>query len=181
MGLPPYIGLLFGLGIVWIFLQFENTRNGEEHDVLDGIFKKLDIASINFYAGILLAANALYALGILAYLSNFLFGASQSFTKAVTGAIAAGLLFSVFDNIPLTALTLKLITLPQESLWILFALTIGNGGSVILIGSAAGIAVMSSLKELTTIKYIKIAAIATLLAYFAMVAVWMLQYNLFLK
>lgn len=180
LGLPPYLGLLFGLGIVWIYLQFEH-RKSDDPDVMEMIFKKLDIASINFYAGILLATNALNAIGLLEFLSRFLFGTTQEFYRVVGGAAASGILFATFDNIPLTAITMKLITLSSQSLWVLFALTIGNGGSTFIIGSAAGIAVMGGLKELTVGQFFKIASLATIIAYIAMVAVWLLQYQLLFK
>lgn len=180
-GIPPYIALLFGLGIVWIFLQFQNKVTSSDTDVMEMIFKKLDIASINFYAGILLAANALYALGILEFFSKLLFGASQEFFHVVWGSIAAGLIFATFDNIPLTAISIKLINLHQQSLWVLLALTIGNGGSTLIIGSAAGIAVMGSLKELTVGKFFKIAFLGTICGYAAMIAVWLGQYFLFFR
>lgn len=180
-GIPPYIALLFGLGIVWIFLQLQNRITGNDKDIMDTIFHNLDLASINFYAGILLAANALYALGILDFFSKIIFGVTQNFFHVVWGSVAAGLIFATFDNIPLTALSLKLINLNQQSLWVLLALTIGNGGSTLVMGSAAGIAVMGSMKELTVGKFFKIASLGTLIAYAAMVAVWFGQYFLFLR
>lgn len=176
-GLPPYIGLLLGLGLIWIFLHIASPQE----NVMERIFKRIDLASVNFYIGILLAANALHILGVLESLSKGLFGSNQEFFRVVWGSITAGLAFSVFDNIPLTALSIKLIHLHQESLWVLLALTIGNGGSVLLLGSAAGIAVMSTIPELTFGKFFKIAFLPTLLAYIAMVAVWLAQYFLFLK
>ncbi len=182
IGLPPYIGLLFGLGILWLFLQYENvTQKGSSVDVMEDIFKQLDIASVNFYVGILLAANALNALGILEALSRMIFGATQEFMHVVWGSALVGVLFAFFDNIPLTAVTMKLVTLPNQSLWVLLALTIGNGGSILLLGSAAGIAVMSGVKELTMSKYIKFATIPTLIAYIVMLGVWYAQYLLVLK
>lgn len=177
IGLPPYIGLLLGLGLIWTFLQIYSPND----NIMARVFARSDLASINFYIGILLAANALYLLGVLEGISRILFGSTQEFFHVVWGAVGSGLVFSAFDNIPLTAISIKLISLHQESLWILLALTIGNGGSILLLGSAAGIAVMSSIKELTFSKFFKIAFLPTFLAYLCMVGVWLGQYFLFLK
>jgi len=178
-GLPPYLGLLFGLGIVWIFRQISYIgKEGKGFYSMEEIFKRLDIASIKFYTGILLCAGALYSLGVLNFISNFIFGKTQEFMHVVWGSIFVGLLFAMVDNIPLTAISIKLIILQAQSFWVLLALTIGNGGSALLLGSAAGIAVMSNMnKELTVGKYFKIAFIPVIVGYAAMVGIWFLQYH----
>jgi Na+/H+ antiporter NhaD/arsenite permease-like protein len=179
-GLPPYLGLLFGLGVVWIFRQLSYMKEkGRGFYSMEEILKRLDIASIKFYTGILLCAGALYSLGVLNFLSNFIFGKTQEFIHVVWGSVFVGLLFAMVDNIPLTAISIKLITLQAQSFWVLLALTIGNGGSALLLGSAAGIAVMSNMnKELSVVKYFKIAFLPVIVGYAAMVGVWFLQYNL---
>lgn len=178
-GLPPYLGLLFGLGIVWIFRQISYMgEEGKEFYSMEEILKRLDIASLKFYTGILLCANALYSLGVLNFISTFIFGKTQEFLHVVWGSVFVGLLFAMVDNIPLTAISIKLITLQSQSFWVLLALTIGNGGSALLLGSAAGIAVMSNMnKELTVAKYFKIAFLPVILGYAAMVGLWFLQYH----
>ena len=182
-GLPPYLGLLFGLGMVWIFRQVSYMgEHGKDFYSMEEIFQRLDIASFKFYTGILLCANALYALGVLNFISTFIFGQAQEFFHVVWGSVVVGLLFAMVDNIPLTAISIKLITLESQSLWVLLALTIGNGGSALLLGSAAGIAVMGNLRgELTVTKYFKIAFLPVIIGYVGMVTVWFLEYHFLLK
>lgn len=179
-GLPPYIGLLFGLGIVWIFRQI--SYRGQEAKgfyAMEEILQRLDIASIKFYTGILLCAGALYSLGVLNFISNFIFGTTQEFVHVVWGSVIVGLLFAMVDNIPLTAISIKLITLQSQNFWVLLALTIGNGGSALLLGSAAGIAVMSNMNgALTVKKYFFATFFPVIVGYVAMLAVWYLQYHL---
>jgi len=146
---------------------------------MEEILKRLDIASIKFYTGVLLSAGALYSLGVFNFISNFIFGRTQELLHVVWGSVVVGLIFSMVDNIPLTAISIKLITIQAQGFWVLLALTIGNGGSAMLLGSAAGIAVMSNMnKQLTVGRYFKIAFIPVILGYIAMVAIWLLERNI---
>ncbi len=82
---------------------------------------------------------------------------------------------AVFDNIPLTAAAIDIVRTTDPSLWALLALTVGTGGSLLLIGSAPGIVAMTIVKELTFGAYLKIASLPAFIAFCAGILVWYLQ------
>jgi Na+/H+ antiporter NhaD/arsenite permease-like protein len=178
-GLPPYMGLLLGLGIVWILVDiFKTYAQTETHLTasLEELIRKTDLPAIKFFIGILLAVAALGALGVLATISNSIYGATPSVNSVITGNVLLGLLSAILDNVPLTAIAINILTIESQTLWVLLALTVGTGGSLLAIGSAAGVVAVGMVKELTFEKYFKIAFVPALLGYFACVGVWYLQY-----
>lgn len=181
-GLPPYLGLLLGLAFVWILIELLRSRS--EHVThleanIERLLQKTDLASIKFFTGILLAVSALHALGILHELSILLLGAEQTVDRAIIGNIALGFLSSVLDNVPLTAMAINIIALPDPSIWVLLALSVGIGGSFLVIGSAAGVVAMGMVKELTFAQYMKIATIPAVVAFLICIGVWYAQYTFF--
>lgn len=180
-GLQPYIGLILGLGLVWIIIEFlqirSKVRTHLESDI-EILIKKVDFASLNFFIGILLSISALSALGLLHKLSLFLFGAQQEVSKIISGSIILGILSAIIDNVPLTAIGIDIIKTTDPQLWILFALTVGTGGSLLLVGSATGIVVMGIIKKLTFKKYFEIAFLPSLIGYFFAIGIWYIQYLL---
>jgi Na+/H+ antiporter NhaD/arsenite permease-like protein len=182
LGLQPYIGLLFGLGVVWALIEFAKLRSQTPTHLnanIDKFLQNTDIASLQFFIGILLSVSALGALGVLEKLSILIFGEHQEFTRVVIGNMLLGPLSSVVDNVPLTALAIDIIHLADPNLWVLLAIAVGTGGSFLVIGSVAGIIAMGMVKELTFDRYLKIATLPAVVGYIAAMAVWLLQFRIF--
>lgn len=181
IGLQPYMGLLLGLGLVWLFIEFAKVRSKRSTHLdasIENLLQKTDIASLKFFIGILLSVSALNALGVLEKISVFILGEHQEFSRVIIGNVVLGLLSSIVDNVPLTALAIDIIKVSDPHLWVLLALTVGTGGSFLIIGSVAGVVAMGIIKELTFEKYMRIASIPALLGYITAVGVWLLQYQL---
>lgn len=176
--LPPYLGLLIGLGIVWMAVDFfKRVRPHETHLTanIDSLIQKADIASIKFFIGILLAVSALHSLGALEILSDRLYGHDATTQQMITGNIGLGLVSAILDNVPLAAIAIQILHTTDVNLWVLLALTLGTGGSLLVIGSAAGVVAMGMLKELTFATYLRIATLPALAGYVAGVTVWWIQ------
>lgn len=179
-GLPPYMGLLIGLGLVWFLIEFIKQRSGLPTHLdanIEHLLQKTDISSLKFFIGILLAVSALHAMGLLEILSHVVFGEHPTFTTLVTGNVVLGLLSAIVDNVPLTALAIDVMKVTNPSLWVFTALMVGTGGSALIIGSVSGVVAMGMLKELNFGKYLKIATVPALVGYAACVVVWLVQYR----
>jgi len=178
-GLPPYMGLLAGLAVVWIVTGvLARVSDHETHLTTDieKLLANVDIPSLKFFIGILLAVAALDALGVLAIISNLLLGSNPDSIRIIVGNSALGILSALVDNVPLTALAIDLVPVTNARLWTLLAYCVGTGGSLLVIGSAAGVVAMGMVRELTATAYIRIAEIAVTLGYIAGIAVWIMQY-----
>lgn len=179
--LPPFIGILMGLAAAAIVIDYKLKKGTLKKHAghIVNIIKTIDMATLNFFIGILLAVGALAYHGILANAADFVFGnnPAQHLNKVITGHISLGLLSSVFDNVPLTAAVIKM--LPQGipyAYWVLLAVTAGTGGSILIIGSAAGVAAMGQVKEITFYEYLKKGTIPAILGYFSAIAVWFMMF-----
>lgn len=182
MGLPPYLGLLLGLGLVWVAVDLvKQVRPRQTHldASIEEFIRKTDIPSLKFFIGILLTVSALGSLGVLEMFSHAFFGDHPSITRIVAGNVALGLLSAIVDNVPLTAIAIDTLPTNLTSLWVLLALTVGTGGSLLIIGSAAGVVAMGMVKELTFSKYIQVAFVPALAGFAAAVAVWCIQFFVF--
>jgi Na+/H+ antiporter NhaD/arsenite permease-like protein len=139
--IPPYLGVLFGLGVLWLYTDIKNNK--QEILKVPRILSKVDFTSILFLLGILLAVSALESVGILNSLAHFLDNVfrDKNIIIPILGVISA-----VVDNIPLTAGLMGMYDIniyPMDSkIWELTAFCVGTGGSLLIIGSAAGIVVM---------------------------------------
>ena len=177
--LPPFFGILFGLGIVAMVVDIK-LRRGSLHikaNQLVNVVKEIDMGTMYFFVGILLAVGALQFHGILGILAEFIFGSDPANNplSVIIGHISLGFLSSVFDNVPLTAAVIQM--LPDNidyTLWVLLAITAGMGGSMTSIGSAAGVAAMGQVKELTFVEYMKKGTIPALLGYIGAIITWIL-------
>ncbi|HEY3374182.1 MAG TPA: sodium:proton antiporter NhaD [Candidatus Aquicultor sp.] len=180
IGLNPYLGILFGLGITWIVIDILRRRLPEHRShftaSIEHFLRDADISTLQFFVGILLAVSALDYLGILSAASNQLLGHTPSLGRLVAGSSLMGALSALVDNVPLTAAAMEIVKTTDTSIWALIALTVGAGGSILLIGSAAGIAAMGIVKELTFSSYLKVATIPALLGYAAGIGMWYLQH-----
>lgn len=182
-GLPPFMGMLFGVGVVGLIVGFfaNTSTNKESHLSMDieKLLGKLDITSLLFFIGILFAVGALGFLGILDQISHHLFGESPEVSRLVAGSILLGMFSAILDNIPLTAAAIDILQTTDFRLWVLLAICVGTGGSMLVIGSAAGVVAMGMVKELSFKQYLHIAALPAALGYFAGIAVWYGQYLIF--
>lgn len=172
-GLPPFIGMLFALAVLWVTTDFMHHGHEErDHLRVPFVFTKIDVSSLLFFVGILLSIDALQAAGILESLAHWM----EKYCHSDVGmATAIGLLSAIVDNIPLVAASMGMYDLQQypidSHLWKLIAYTAGTGGSVLLIGSAAGITLMG-LEKVDFFVYLKKATIPALLGFFAGVGIY---------
>jgi len=144
--LPPFMGMLFSLGILWLIVSFLHLRKSPEEKSklsVSSALQRIDTPSILFFLGILLAVAALQTSGMLKSLAGFLETSIGNFY--FVGA-ALGILSAIVDNVPLVAAVQGMYDLntfhTDHPFWEFIALTTGTGGSVIIIGSAAGVAAM---------------------------------------
>lgn len=178
-GLPPYMGLLLGLALVWLAVDIFKRVSGRHTHLeasLDEMIRKTDIPSLKFFIGILFAVAALGELGVLERLADTLYGATPTLGAMVAGNVGLGFLSAILDNVPLTAMAIEILPTNDPALWVLLALTAGTGGSLLVIGSAAGVVAMGMIKELSFAKYFRVAFVPALAGYLAAVGVWCGQY-----
>jgi len=181
IGLPPFLGLLLGVGILWIFIDIKSKHGRETFasgKVID-IIQKTDITTLKFFIGILLAVGALAHIGLLKDLNTLIFGEEINIWRLVMGNTALGFMSSILDNVPLVAAAIKMFPAGvSAAIWVLLALTAGVGGSMLVIGSAAGVAAMGQVKELNFAYYLKKASLPALLGFLGGVATWIGMYSL---
>ncbi|CAN8074333.1 unnamed protein product [Agarophyton chilense] len=177
-GLPPYLGMLSGLGALWVMTDVLHA--GEDRESLRGLaaIKRIDTSGVLFFLGILLAVGGLESAGILETLARFL--DSHVASREII-ATAIGLLSSVVDNVPLVAATMGMYSLDQIPadglLWQLIAFCAGTGGSILIIGSAAGVAFMG-MEKVEFGWYAKKASIPTLAGFFAGIGTYLALHSL---
>jgi Na+/H+ antiporter NhaD/arsenite permease-like protein len=180
VGLPPFMGLLFGVGMVGLTIGFfVNTGRARESHLsvdIEKLLGKVDITSLLFFIGILFAVGALGFVGILDQISVSLFGENPEASRLIFGSILLGVFSAIVDNIPLTAAALDILQTTDFRLWVLLAICVGTGGSMLVIGSAAGVVAMGMVKELTFKQFLKIATLPAALGYAAGILVWYVQY-----
>lgn len=180
--LPPYMGILIGLGILWVTTEIiHGKKNEEDKHVLSVAYalQKIDTPSILFFLGILISIAALQATGVLSDLANWM---NVHFASDNVIVIAMGLLSSIIDNVPLVAASQGMYSLSQyptdHYFWQFLAYSTGTGGSALIIGSAAGVAAMG-LEKISFLWYVKNISLLALAGYFAGAAVFLLQHYLF--
>jgi Na+/H+ antiporter NhaD/arsenite permease-like protein len=144
--LPPYMGMFCSLGIMWVLteLMHHNKVSDEKGNLsVSHALRKIDTPSILFFVGILMSIAALEQVGLLTSLAAYF---DHEFSDIKIIAIVIGLLSSVVDNVPMVAALQSMYSLDMyptdHYFWEFLAYTAGTGGSVLIIGSAAGVAVM---------------------------------------
>ena len=155
--LPPWMGVMFGLGIVWLVSEFvEPEIDLDEMDrqkyTLRHALSRVELSSILFFLGILLAINGLESLGILKNLAVKMDALipSQDLVATLIGVLSA-----IIDNVPLVAAAIGMYSVPLDhELWHFIAFSAGTGGSMLVIGSAAGVAAMG-MEKIDFIWYLK--------------------------
>lgn len=141
--LPPYMGILFGLGMMWIITEIIHKRKDEidkgKFSVVNAI-TKTDVPSVLFFLGILLAVACLQEINVLQQTATFL---NTYIGDLNLISVIIGLLSAVVDNVPLLAASMGMYNFPTDNtFWEMIAYCTGTGGSCLIIGSAAGVAVM---------------------------------------
>lgn len=168
--LPPFMGILLGLGVLWTVTELIHKRKNDEARSafsVAGALQRVDAPSILFFLGILLAIGALQSAGLLASLAHQL---DESIGNVDLITMSIGLSSAVVDNVPLVAAAQGMYTLghfPQDHhFWLFLAYCAGTGGSILIIGSAAGVAVMG-MERITFGWYVKKISLPALLGYAA--------------
>jgi Na+/H+ antiporter NhaD/arsenite permease-like protein len=181
-GLPPFIGILFSLALVsLVSIIYHRHRTHEEKEKFSVAFalSKVDVSSILYFMGILLMVFALQEVGILKNLSNFLLTNLPNIDIMV---ITIGILSSIVDNGSLVAATQGMFSLENypidNNLWEFIALCAGTGGSMLIIGSAAGIAVMEK-EKITFMWYLKKITPLAIAGYIAGIITFLIQNYIF--
>ena len=147
--LPPYMGMLLSLGVIWIVTEILHRNKIYETRkklTVIGAIKKIDIPTIFFFLGILLAVHGLQTIGTLDNVASYLKSTFNGDIFIINFII--GLLSAVVDNVPLVAGAIEMYPkeITDSSFWEFLAYCAGTGGSVLIIGSAAGVAIMGILK-----------------------------------
>lgn len=168
--LPPFMGMLCGLGILWVISEIIHKDKDESekgsYSVLHAL-RKIDMPSVLFFLGILIAISALQSTGQLAQLASLM---DEKIGNINLVVISIGLLSAIVDNVPLVAASMgmyDLQTYPTDHyFWEFLAYCAGTGGSALIIGSAAGVAAMG-MEKINFFWYLKKISWLALIGYFA--------------
>jgi len=175
-GLPPYLAMLTGLGAMWTLTDVIHMgEDGDEELKVPEALAKLDTAGILFFLGILMSIGVLDKSGLLKDLAVFL---SNNLPSLDIIATVIGLASALVDNVPLVAATMGMYDLADygtdDKLWQLIALCAGTGGSIFVIGSASGVALMG-LEKVDFLWYAKKISVGAAVGYFAGIAAYLAQ------
>lgn len=167
--MPPYTGMLLGLGGLWVISELTNPELDDsirKTYTAAGALSRIDVPSILFFLGILLAVGALESMQTLQHLASWL---SETVGDQRIIITLIGLFSAVIDNVPLVAASMgmySMATYPMDHMiWEYLAYCAGTGGSILIIGSAAGVAAMG-MEKIDFIWYIKRISFIALIGYF---------------
>ena len=192
--LPPFMGVLLVLGIIWVYMEIMYNRKPDipisRQYRLTAIFSRIDLGTILFFMGILMAVSALQSAGILKEVSTYL---DEEVHNVYVINTIVGILSSIIDNVPLVAGAMGMYPMPTHEavalsgeaaymanfvqdgiFWQLLAYCAGVGGSILIIGSAAGVVVMG-IEKITFSWYLKYISLLALIGYFAGIAAYICQ------
>ena len=178
--LPPFLGMMLSLGALWLVSELISKDMDERTRSSTGVLSALrhiDLSSVLFFLGILLAVGALGSMGLLRQLAEFLERTVESHAAI---AILIGLVSAVVDNVPLVAAGIEMyqsVHGMNDSFWMLLAYCGGTGGSCLIIGSAAGVAAMG-LEKIDFFWYARHVSWLALAGYFAGLLAYALQQSL---
>ncbi|WP_455634360.1 sodium:proton antiporter NhaD [Parabacteroides sp.] len=195
--LPPFMGILMGVGILWFYTEIMYARTPIDEDLklrLSKVVHRIDGATLLFFLGILLAVDALRYSGVL---SDFAFWLDDTVGNVYAVNLIIGSLSSIVDNVPLVAGAIGMYPVATDAMvaaatdpaylanfmqdgvfWQFLAYCAGVGGSMLIIGSAAGVVVMG-LERINFIWYLKNISLLALAGYLSGAAVYILQNVLF--
>lgn len=179
--LPPYMGILFGLAVIWVVSEILNSDKDEQEShslTAQHALSRIDTSSVLFFLGILVAIGALESTHILSGLAVWM---DKTIGNQDIIIIAIGLASAVIDNVPLVAASMGMYSLEQfptdSKIWEFLAYCAGTGGSILIIGSAAGVAVMG-MEKIDFMWYAKRISFTALLGYFAGAIAYIIIYEL---
>ncbi|MCU0418382.1 MAG: sodium:proton antiporter NhaD [Cyclobacteriaceae bacterium] len=168
--LPPYLGMLLALGVLWVVSELINPDMDESEKkqfTAAHALTRIDVPSMLFFLGILLAVGALQSMNVLSAFAGWL-DTSLGDTRLIVSLI--GVISAIVDNVPLVAASMGMYSLdtypPDHLIWEYLAYCAGTGGSLLIIGSAAGVAVMG-MEKIEFIWYLKRLSLLALLGYAA--------------
>jgi NhaD family Na+/H+ antiporter len=174
--LPPYMGILLGLGVVWVVSEILHSGKDEEERhpfTVAHALSKIDTSSILFFLGILVAIGALESTHLLSSLAQWM---DTTIGNQDIIVVVIGLASAIIDNVPLVAASMgmyDLVNFPTDSkIWEFMAYCAGTGGSILIIGSAAGVAVMG-MEKIDFLWYLRKISFTALIGYFAGVLVYL--------
>lgn len=165
-GLPPYMGALIGLGALWMVTDFiHHPHDDRAHLRIPHVLSRIDTPGVLFFLGILLSVSALETTGLLSALATWI---NSAFPDPAAIAGLVGLASAIVDNVPLVAATIAMYPLELKAIdqpfWQLIALCAGTGGSILSIGSAAGVAFMG-LEKVSFMWYMRKVSVAALISF----------------
>ena len=176
--LPPFMGILMGLGILWLIVELMHSEKDEEDRKVYTVayaLRKIDTPSILFFLGVLLAIAALESTHQLEYLAAWM---DSTISNQNVVVMSIGLLSAIVDNVPLVAAAMGMYDLNQyptdHYFWEFLAYATGTGGSALIIGSAAGVAAMG-MEKIDFLWYVKKFTWLALLGFFTGAIVYILQ------
>ena len=179
--LPPFMGILFGLGALWMvgdLLHLKKEDHHKRHFTLVHALTRIDMSSIIFFIGILMAVAVLEHTHVLSSLAQWL---DKTVGRQDIIVLIIGLASAVVDNVPLVAASMGMYNLAQyptdSFLWEFIAYCAGTGGSILIIGSASGVAAMG-LEKIDFFWYARKIGGLALLGYLAGAATYVVQYKL---
>jgi len=179
--LPPFMGMMFSLGLLWFVSELVSHTMDEKTKSSTGVLaalRRIDMSSVLFFLGILLAVGALGSMNVLTSLAEYL---QATLKNQSLIAVIIGLVSAVVDNVPLVAAGIEMYSASNplnDPFWMLLAYCGGTGGSCLIIGSAAGVAAMG-LEKIDFFWYVKKISPLAFAGYFAGIAVYFLQHWIF--
>ena len=173
------MGILMGVGILWFYTEMLYARKPIDEDLklrLSKVVHRIDGATLLFFLGILLAVDALRCSGVL---SDFAFWLDDTVGNVYAVNLIIGALSSIVDNVPLVAGAIGMYPVATDAMqdgvfWQFLAYCAGVGGSMLIIGSAAGVVVMG-LERINFIWYLKNISLLALAGYLSGAVVYILQ------
>ena len=178
--LPPFLGILLGLGLLWLvgdMVHRDKVDEDKQHLTLVNALTRIDMSSILFFVGILLAVASLEHAHILKDVAQWL---NDTVGRLDVIVMLIGLVSAVVDNVPLVAASMGMYSLadhPTDSfLWEFMAYCAGTGGSILIIGSAAGVAAMG-LEKIDFLWYLKRISLLALLGYLGGAIFYIFEYQ----
>ncbi|WP_095012948.1 sodium:proton antiporter NhaD [Tsuneonella mangrovi] len=176
--LPPFLGILFGLGIVWTvgdLLHRDKPWREKQHVTIAHALTRIDMSAITFFIGILLAVATLEHAGVLADVAMWL---DAKIGRLDVIVMVFGAVSAIVDNVPMVAAAMGMYPMasyPQDSfLWEFMAYCAGTGGSILIIGSAAGVAAMG-MERIDFIWYLRKFSLLAIVGYLAGAAIYLVE------
>ncbi len=179
--LPPYIGMMLSLGVVWLvseYLHPDETFEEKHHYSAHNALSRIEMSSILFFLGILMAVAALESMGTLEALADVM---NENIPNQDVVIMVLGLGSALIDNVPLVAAAMGMYDMVahplDDKLWHFLAYSAGTGGSMLIIGSAAGVAAMG-MEKIDFMWYLKKIAWLAIIGFFAGAGVFLGLYEL---